>query len=97
MTFYGKYGNANIFYTSDWSKITEYTSDDTKDELLFSKLGETEWDASSGTCKVWSSVLIKIVYHGMGFKDNKQQYIVDIQKQAVAEEWKYPAYIPSEE
>jgi hypothetical protein len=34
----------------------------------------------------------------MGFKDNQQQYIIDIQKQAIAEEWKYPThYLPTEE
>jgi len=92
MDFFGKYGNANIFYTSDWDKINEYEVEPAagEDDVRFSKLGTSEWDSDSGTCKIYSSVLIKVVYSGMGFMDNQQQYIIDIQKQAIAEEWRYP-------
>lgn len=72
MSFFGKYGNANIFYTSDWDKIDEYDVEPAagQEDVRFSKLGTTEWDATNGICKVYSSVLVKVIYHGMGFKDN---------------------------
>lgn len=65
MTHYGKYGNANIFYPLDWQKI-----DETAKDAEYSKLGDTKWDDSTSTCEVYSSVLIKVVHAGMGFRDN---------------------------
>jgi hypothetical protein len=60
MERFGKYGNADIFFEKDWTKIYEY--DKEGEDINFSKLGKAEWDAASETCKIYSSVLIKVIY-----------------------------------
>lgn len=73
MKIFGKYGNADVFFPKDWSDITEYNTDPSQgfEDVKFSNLGTSSWDSVSGTCKIYSSVLIKVIYHGMGFKDNQ--------------------------
>jgi len=83
---YGKFGNADLYYPSDWVDVREDES--------FAKLGSAEWDEGTETCTVWSTVLIRVIYHKMGLSGNLQQYVVDVQKYAVPEEWKYPPQAP---
>jgi hypothetical protein len=68
MTHYGKYGNVDVMKPKDWQLIT--TTDSTTDAADISKLGDAVWNAQTSTCTIYSSVLIKIVYAGMGFRDN---------------------------
>lgn len=74
MKIFGKYGNADIFKTKDWSEVYEYEKDPATgfENVKFSNLGTSTWDSTSETCTIYSSVLIKVIYHGMGFKDNQQ-------------------------
>jgi hypothetical protein len=37
-------------------------------------------------------VLIKVIYDSMGFSENPQNYVKDVVKYAILEEWKYPSY-----
>ena len=82
LTHFGQFGNANIYYKKDWVQVTEDPS--------FAKLGEAKWNAATQTCKVYSSALIKVIYHKMGFSENMQEYVIDVKKYAVEEEWTFP-------
>lgn len=79
---YGKFGNANENTSKDWTYV--------KEDPSFAKLGDVEWIASNSTCKIYSSVLVKIIYGKTGFMENPQQYIAGIEKYAYVEEWIYP-------
>jgi len=59
---YGKFGNANLFFSKDWSKVTEDPS--------YAKFGEATWNAETETCEVYSSILIKVITETMGFSEN---------------------------
>lgn len=53
-------------------------------------MGKTRKDPNTGTCKVYSSVLIKVIYYEMGYSVAKQRYIMSVEKYAVEEDWKFP-------
>ena len=85
---YGKFGNADLYYPSDWVEVGDETD----------KLGTATWDSDTDTCTIYSSVLITITYHKMGLSGNLQQYVVDVRKEAVWEHWQYPTrYIPRDQ
>ena len=77
MKVYGKFGNANLYYPKDWQAI--------KEDESFGKLGESVWNGETGTCEVFSSVLIKVIYDSMGFSENPQNYVKDVVKYAILE------------
>ena len=81
---YGKFGNANMHNAKDWTPV--------KEDPSYAKLGDVEWFENNQTCKLYSSVLIKIIYGKTGFMENPQQYIAGIEKHAIVEEWTYPTY-----
>ena len=56
---FGTFGNANIFTTEDWQDVVEHES--------FANLGKTSVDPTTKMCKVWSSVLLKVVYYETGY------------------------------
>lgn len=58
----GKFGNANMYYPKDWSKVKEDDS--------FKELGKAKWDEQAQTCTVYSSVLVKVVFGTQGFTEN---------------------------
>jgi hypothetical protein len=59
----------------------------------FANLGKAKWDTATNSCKVYSSALIKVIYHKMGFSENMQEYVIDINKSAIEEDWTYPERI----
>ena len=60
---YGKFGNANLYYSKDWNDVTE-------DSSFSSDLASMEWVEETQTCKIYSSALIKIDYTFMGIDQN---------------------------
>ena len=82
LTNFGQFGNANIYFKNDWVQVTEDSS--------FANLGKATWDSTTKSCKVYSSALVKIVYHKMGFSENMQEYVIDVKKYAIEEKWTYP-------
>jgi hypothetical protein len=82
---YGKFGNANIYYPSDWSNL--------KYDASNGSLGyQINWDATSRTCTLYADVHYKVFYSSMGFSDNPQRYIVDIYRYSIPENWTYNRY-----
>jgi len=79
---YGKFGNANILHPKDWEKV--------KEDPSYAKLGTSVWSEETGSCRVYSSVLVKVIYDNLGFSENLQTYVKDVIKYAVIEEWTYP-------
>ena len=79
---YGKFGNANLYNIKDWSKV--------KEDPSYAKLGTAVWNDKTKTCSIYSSVLVKVVYDTLGFSENPQNYVKDVVKYAVLEDWKYP-------
>lgn len=80
---YGQFGNANIYKPKDWKDII-VDSD-------FSSLGSqnSPFSFNSRSCKLYSSVNYKIYYAKMGYTDNPQNYVVDVHKTAVADNWAF--------
>ena len=60
MKKFGKFGNANLLFSKDWSDTT----------FDLSKLGTRTWDDSTNTCKIFGSALVKVIYNDMGFPEN---------------------------
>ena len=68
---FGKFGNADIFFPTDWQLVTS-------DKASMDSLGKTEWIERNQTCAIYNSVQIKVVYDDAGFKEFPQRYIIDI-------------------
>jgi hypothetical protein len=52
-----------------------------------------KWDDNSQSCKVYSSVKIRVVYYRAGYTASSQNYVMEVTKYAVEEDWKYPDMI----
>jgi hypothetical protein len=72
-------------FPKDWSQVREDPS--------YQNLGKGVWDASTNTCKKFSSVLIKVIYDTVGYSESPQKYVKDVIKLAVSEDWTFPSYI----
>tara|TARA_B110000285_G_C15066252_1_gene585300 strand:+ start:1120 stop:1323 length:204 start_codon:yes stop_codon:yes gene_type:complete len=62
VTHFGKYGNADKYHSKDWAAI--------KEDPSMALLGTAKWIEANQTCKIYSSVLIKVMYGRTGFEEN---------------------------
>ena len=51
-----------MYKSLDWSAV--------KEDVSFANLGKTKWFPANETCKIYSSVLIKVIYGKTGFSEN---------------------------
>ena len=51
-----------MYKTNNWKDVNETAS--------FKNLGTVSWNDTTGVCKIYSSVLIKIIYGKTGFDEN---------------------------
>ncbi|CDW73609.1 UNKNOWN [Stylonychia lemnae] len=79
---FGEFGNANLYFTQDWKDI--------KVDVSYQKLGDqiAFYDINK-TCHFYPNAHYKIFYAKMGFSDNPQNYIVDIYKYSVPQQWSF--------
>jgi len=57
-------------------------------------LGQATYDSNNKSCKLYSNVHYQIIWAEMGFSDNPQNYIVEVRKSAIEEEWAYNRQSP---
>ena len=55
----------------------------------FSQLGVSSWSQNFWNCEIYASVHYKIIYAEMGFSENFQKYIVEVQKSAHQVDWTF--------
>ena len=79
---FGIFGSANIYYPQDWKEINQVAID-------LQRLGQATWDSVNQICKIYAAVNYEIIYAEMGFNENMQKYVVQMEKHAQEIDWHY--------
>ena len=62
----------------------------------FNLLGQATRRSATQECKIYANVHYKVIYAEMGFNENKQKYIVEIQKSSHEVDWTFNRKVVTE-